>query len=158
MNTKLAASAVALLPILLTGCFHLDPPGSTHVGWDSGYMETKGGSGNEKSLGMEVVYKYTANNDGSYDWSVNYHLISEDHGALGWSTVNQLYNFSYTFTFHDSTGTHTMANTINLIGQGSVDTPLFVVHEPNVSGLPVFTNKHATGQRYGGSSGIYLSW
>ena len=141
--------------MMLTGC---NPPTVTTVGWDSGYMEKKGGSDNEKSLGMQVLYKYTSNSNGSYDWSVNYHLISEDHGYTGWNTVNQLYSFYYTFTFHDSTGTHTQTNTINLIGQGNVNSTMLFVHEPNAAGLPVFTNKHATGQRYGGSSSIYLSW
>jgi hypothetical protein len=156
MNIRSATFAVALFPVLLTGCFHPGPV--TKVGWDSGYMEVKGGSDGEKSLGMEVVYKYTANSNGTYDWTVNYHLISEDHGITGWNQVNQLYNFYYTFTFHDSTGTHTQTNTINLIGQGSVDSTILNVHEPNAQGLPVFTNKHATGQRYGGSNGIYLYW
>ena len=157
MTIKLRQVASTLLLLLLTGCFHNNTP-SWVTGWDTGYMETKGGSGDKNSLGMQVTYKYRANNDGSYDWALSYHLISEDQGWTGWHTVNALYSFYYTFTFHDSTGTHTQTSTVNLIGQGDVNNTLFVVHEPNAAGLPTFSNKHATGQRYGGASGIYIVW
>lgn len=159
MDFRTRYTVPAVLFVFLSGCLHKTPTDSAWVtGWDSGYMETKGGDGDNKKLGMQVKYQYQRKSDGTYIWEVNYHLISQDNKVLGWSKSGYLYSFWYSFSFHDYYGTHLETDTLSLIGQSEVNAGLFTGHSPTAAGLPVFTAKQTMGQRSGGSSGISITW
>lgn len=162
-NPRTLFSAIvlaAILPLVASCKTSTSSPGYVKV-WDSGYMEKKGGSGNKKSLGMQVWYAERHNADGSYDWQLTHTLIAENKGLTGWSAANELYSFSFDFSYTDGAGTHTPNGSMNLQGQSQVNAASGVLASGKfltTNKRPTFQSKHARASRYGGESGITIEW
>jgi hypothetical protein len=127
------------------------------VDWTSGILQSQIG---KKKVVMEVVYEFSRNTASTYYWTVQYFITSEDKNLIGsgWHAVSQLFSLAYNFKYtQTSIGTVTKAATLPLSGASATGI-LFDGTVGSTLDLPIFQIKHATGIRYGGSSGIQIVW
>ncbi|MDD5313181.1 MAG: hypothetical protein PHO26_09130 [Dehalococcoidia bacterium] len=132
-------------------------------GWDSGLLQIQGGAKNKKKLVMQIWYEYTAPEPLplQFWWYVKYLLRAEDKNWSGkWKTTSsgQLYNFVYSFTYNIQNTAITKSNTITFSNKDNITGTLFGEGHADPFKFPVFTQRHAAGQRYGGDHGITLTW
>lgn len=123
---------------------------------DSGQLSVTGGAGGKNRIKMRVWVDETQHSDGTYTFALNYDLIAEDRGTWGWSSTNQLYNLTWTFTYKTQSGVQVsksgsigldhIVSSRNVLFDGTDHVPITVL---SVS---------VTGQRYGGSNGIKVSY
>ncbi len=166
-NTIPTVALAIALPVLFggakcsttgTGAF-----GPMTTGWDSTELQTQIGDRNrdKKKLVMRYWYAYGPHTGGGYEWYVVYSLRAEDHNTIGsgWHSVSELYSFNYSFTYTQGNAPITKSGTKSLDHASAQDSVvLYSEIVPSASLLPSFVSESATGQRYGGPSGISLSW
>ena len=125
---------------------------------DSGTLIASGGAGNNKRIQMRVWVEQMQHSDGTFTFSLNYHLLAEDHSLLGgWRAASQLFNITYTFKYLLSlaSGVVTRSGNIALTNRADVTSILF---DGTDTGKVLVESITATGQRFGGASGITVSF
>ena len=136
---------------------------SHHVGWTSGELQAQIGSKNKdkKKLVMEIWYEFFHDTASSFQWSVQYRIKAQDKDLIGsgWHTVNKLASLSFNFKYTQGGGAAVpKTGSISLTGESDKAGVLFGGTAGGTAQLPVFQIKHATGDRFGGSSGIQIAW
>jgi hypothetical protein len=134
---------------------------SVHVQWTSGELQAQIGSKNKdkKKLVMEIWYELFHDTASTYQWSVRYRIKAQDKDLVGsgWHTVNKLASLSFNFKYKQgSAAAVTKTGTLSLNGQSDTSGLLFSGSSGGTALLPVFQTKHATGERFGGASGIQV--
>lgn len=155
-NRHIGALAIVFLMPILASC--VSHPSTATVVWDSGELQTQIGdkNKNKKKLVMRFWQDYLQKSNGTYDWAIRYSIRAENHNLVGsgWHTVSELYSIAFTVVVHTPQGNATVTNSINLIGVDSKEDAYYF----NTSTLPTTVSKTVTGSRYGGSSGISITW
>jgi hypothetical protein len=103
---------------------------------------------------MRVWVEQMKHSDGSFTFSLNYNVVAQDIGFFGnWVSAAKLYNITYTLKYTTfATGTVTKSGAISLTNQTGSTAILF----DGLSG-PIISVS-VTGQRFGGSNGISVTF
>jgi hypothetical protein len=115
----------------------------------------------KKKLVMEIWYEFFHDTASSFQWSVQYRIKAQDKDLVGsgWHTVNKLASLSFNFKFTQGGGAAVpKAGSILLTGESHKTGLLFGGSAGSTALLPAPQIKHATGDRFGGSSGIRIAW
>lgn len=135
--------------------------GEFTTGWDSGELQTQIGNENgiKRKLVMKVWHTYQQKSNGSYEWFVLYSMKAEDHNQSGngWHQVKKLSAFTFKAVVELPNGVMTINKSENLVDVSSPHERVVLAHY-NTIGLPFFKSKTATGSRFGGPSGISITW
>ena len=151
-----------LLGSLLMMLFALPAMAQTHprnatIAWDTGWKQVTGGAGNKQKISLRIWQEYVQHSDGGYTWSLNYEVEAHNKNAVGnWKWVNQLSHLTYTLTGPSGSQSGTLQLNNAMTSKG----PLYdgVLMAGVSVGPPVVGTATVTAVRFGGSSGITVSW
>jgi hypothetical protein len=106
---------------------------------------------------MQIWVEKTPHADGSYTWALNYKMSAADQKALDWQPASELYNITFTLKYSPTSG-----GLVTRSGNLSKDHRNYtdgVLWDGTDRGAFInIVSISVTGQRYGGSNGITVSY
>lgn len=132
---------------------------SAAIARNSGDLHAYGGSGNKKRIFMRVWVERVSRNDGTETLLLNYKVRAEDQNMWGnWKLANALYNLTYSIQYAPASTPWQVVTRTGTISLNNLPGSEGILYDASGTGQMMVVGLSATAQRYGGSSGISVSY